>query len=114
MLPDKVEKSYFLFHRDYHRWYSLSGQRNDEVVVFPTWTTEPGGDFASTSAPQDTLKKDTIGSDAWIPPTPLDCSPHGAGASQTDNWADPRESVEVRLLLIFEAGKGGLAKMTVS
>ncbi|KAL2131081.1 hypothetical protein VTI74DRAFT_5577 [Chaetomium olivicolor] len=77
VLPDKVEKSYFLFYRDYHRWYSLSGQRSDEVAVFPTWTSEPGGDFA-------------------------DCCPHGAGASQTDNWADPRESIEVRLLLIFE------------
>lgn len=30
------------------------------------------------------------------------CCPHGAGASHTDNWADPRESVEVRLLLIME------------
>ncbi|KAK0615088.1 hypothetical protein B0T17DRAFT_510897 [Bombardia bombarda] len=46
VLPDKVEKSYFLFHRDYHRWYSLSAQTSEEVAVLPTWTSEPGGDFA--------------------------------------------------------------------
>lgn len=37
VLSDKVEKSYFLFHRDYHRWYSLHNQRSDEVVMFLTW-----------------------------------------------------------------------------
>jgi hypothetical protein len=47
VLPDKVEKAYFLFYRDYHLWYYLSGQRSDEVAVFPTWTSEAGGDFAS-------------------------------------------------------------------
>ncbi|KAK3338669.1 hypothetical protein B0T25DRAFT_636407 [Lasiosphaeria hispida] len=77
VLPDKVEKAYFMFYRDYHRWYYLSDQTSDEVAVFPTWTSESGGDSAS-------------------------CCPHGAGASQTDNWADPRESIEVRLLLIFD------------
>ncbi|KAK0721255.1 hypothetical protein B0T21DRAFT_373274 [Apiosordaria backusii] len=78
VLPDKVEKSYFLYYRDYHQWYTLFGQRSDEVVVFPTWRSDDLGEsFAN-------------------------CCPHGAGASQTDNWADPRESVEVRLLLILE------------
>lgn len=40
VLKDKVEKSYYVFHRDYHKWYSLADQRCDEVVIFPTWTSE--------------------------------------------------------------------------
>ncbi|KAF2810716.1 uncharacterized protein BDZ99DRAFT_462061 [Mytilinidion resinicola] len=76
VLQDKVEKSYFLFHRDYHKWYYLANQRSDEVFLFPTWTSKSdGGEHA-------------------------DCSPHGAGASQTDQWKDPRESVEVRMIVI--------------
>lgn len=47
VLPDKVEKSWFMFYRGYHRWYTLAGQRSDEVAVFPTWTSEPMGPFAS-------------------------------------------------------------------
>ncbi|TPX09380.1 uncharacterized protein E0L32_009424 [Thyridium curvatum] len=43
---DKVEKSYFLFHRDYHRWYYLSGQRKEEVAIFPTWQSDSRDDFA--------------------------------------------------------------------
>lgn len=40
VLPDKVEKSHFLFHRDYHRWFSLSNQQSDEVAIFITWTSD--------------------------------------------------------------------------
>ncbi|KAF2181560.1 hypothetical protein K469DRAFT_692027 [Zopfia rhizophila CBS 207.26] len=75
VLQDKVEKSYFLFHRDYHKWFYLADQRSDEVAIFPTWVSESTGDFAG-------------------------CCPHGAGASETDGWKDPRQSVEVRLIVI--------------
>ncbi|KAI0415003.1 hypothetical protein F5X98DRAFT_232502 [Xylaria grammica] len=78
VLSDKVEKSYFLFHKEYHSWYYISGQRTDEVAIFPTWLSDSQNCFA-------------------------DCCPHGAGASQTDGWAKPRESVEVRLLVTLES-----------
>jgi hypothetical protein len=77
VLSDKVERSYFLFHKNYHQWYYLSSQRNNEVAIFPTWSSVTGDSFA-------------------------DCSPHGAGASVEDGLSDPRESIEVRLLVIME------------
>lgn len=29
-----------------------------------------------------------------------ECSPHGAGSYETDGWQDPRQSIEVRLIMI--------------
>lgn len=44
VLKDKVEKSFFVFNRDHHKWYYLSEQRNDEPFIFATWVSESNGE----------------------------------------------------------------------
>jgi hypothetical protein len=46
VLPDKVEKAYFIHHRPYHRWLFLSDQEPDELLIFASWTPETGTEFA--------------------------------------------------------------------
>ena len=40
VLPDKVEKHFFLIYREYHKWHWISNQEADEVILFLSWTPE--------------------------------------------------------------------------
>jgi hypothetical protein len=37
VLPDKVEKAFFLYHRQDQKWFYLPDQEPDEVALFITW-----------------------------------------------------------------------------
>lgn len=68
VLPDKVEKSYFLHYRDYHRWHSLRNQRLDEVAMFITWRSDLAGQkFAGKICVQNECLQLTLASifSAW-------------------------------------------------
>lgn len=51
VLPDKVEKGFYLFYRDSQEWYWLSSQRPEEVTIFKTWDSERIVDEAGQFAP---------------------------------------------------------------
>ncbi|KUJ16721.1 uncharacterized protein LY89DRAFT_645599 [Mollisia scopiformis] len=75
VLPDKVERAYFVKYQAYHRWYYLSEQSPKDVAMFVTWDCD-----------EEEVK-------AAYPP-------HGAASQFTeDPYECPRESVEARLIV---------------
>ena len=46
VLPDKIEKAYYVIHRPYHKWYWMSDQTPDEPALFKTWTSSCDGVLA--------------------------------------------------------------------
>jgi len=77
IIPDKIERAYYLLHRTHTKWYYMSDQTEQDVAIFTTWDCEMLENFAG--AP-----------------------PHGA-ASQFDEQfeTNPRESIEVRFICFF-------------
>lgn len=57
VLPDKVERAYYLKHRDYHEWFYMSDQSPDDVAIFTTWDNSKGDDVAGTIASISIAKK---------------------------------------------------------
>lgn len=37
VVPDKVEKAYYVMHQDHHSWFYMSNQTPDEPIMFVTW-----------------------------------------------------------------------------
>jgi hypothetical protein len=37
ILPDKVERAYYLKHRDHHKYYYMSKMEPEDVAIFITW-----------------------------------------------------------------------------
>lgn len=74
VLPDKVEKAYYVLHRGHHRWYYMSHQTPEDVALFMTWSSE---------------NDDTI----------ADFPPHGAAMMYESEKL--RESVEVRMIALY-------------
>lgn len=46
ILADRVEKGYFLLHRENHQWHTLSSQAADEVAIFKSWSGDLSEMFA--------------------------------------------------------------------
>lgn len=46
VLPDKIEKAYYVRHRPYHQWYYMSDQTRDDLALFKTWDSERHGQIA--------------------------------------------------------------------
>lgn len=79
VLPDKVEKAFFLYYRKDQKWFYLPDQEPNEVAFFVTWRPDEE-------------------------PVMANYSPHGAsGVEVTDTR--PRESVEVRMMVFFDHEK---------
>ncbi|KAF2114037.1 hypothetical protein BDV96DRAFT_647525 [Lophiotrema nucula] len=77
ILSDKVEKGFHIHHRDWHRWYYLSEQTPDELALFKSWVPETPGEIA-------------------------DYPPHGAGRLEHEILDSLRESIEVRMIVIWK------------
>jgi hypothetical protein len=76
ILPDKVERAYYLKHRPYHQYYYMSHMEPDDVAIFVTW-------------------------DALTDGATAEYSPHGAASQFEKDWEQrPRESLEVRCILL--------------
>ncbi|KAH8591411.1 hypothetical protein B0O99DRAFT_690768 [Bisporella sp. PMI_857] len=75
VLPNKVEHSFYLKYRDYHKWFMLSNQQPDEVIFFNTW-------------------------DSVMNEKHSNVPPHGAGLDIGKGSTPPRQSIEVRLLVM--------------
>lgn len=54
VLPNKVEHSFYLKYRDYHKWFMLSNQQPDEVIFFNTWDSVMNEKHSSKSEPPRT------------------------------------------------------------
>lgn len=46
VLPDKIEKAYYVKHKTYHKWYWFSDQTPDDLALFKTWTLSRNGELA--------------------------------------------------------------------
>ncbi|KAL3417610.1 hypothetical protein PVAG01_10620 [Phlyctema vagabunda] len=93
-MADKVTKTAFLFHRPDQKWYWLPNQQPDEVFMFATWTP-PTGD---KRAGQVNFAEQ---SEMTFTDYCLDYSPHAAAfLHQTEGDVTPRESVEVRMIVL--------------
>jgi hypothetical protein len=44
--PDKVNQTDYIYHRQNHKWYWLSNQTPDEIVLFATWNPNSNERFA--------------------------------------------------------------------
>ncbi|KAI0101400.1 hypothetical protein GGR51DRAFT_336070 [Nemania sp. FL0031] len=76
VMRDKVNKTAYVYYHPDQKWYWLSNQRSDEIIMFPTWVAETNDEHA-------------------------DCSPHGAAyLYQPDKASPPRESVEIRMVVL--------------
>ncbi|KAJ8132087.1 hypothetical protein O1611_g1535 [Lasiodiplodia mahajangana] len=76
VMRDKVNKTAYVYYHPDQRWYWLSNQRPDEIIMFPTWAAESDDGHA-------------------------DCSPHAAAYLYQPNKAlPPRESVEIRMVVL--------------
>lgn len=42
VLPDKVERAYYVKYRPYHRYFYMSNQGPDDVALFTTWDLKKG------------------------------------------------------------------------
>ncbi|KAK4221670.1 hydroxylase/desaturase CTB9 [Podospora fimiseda] len=79
VLPDQIQRAYYLKHQPYHRYFYMSDQGPDEVALFTSWDLKKGHQTA-------------------------EISPHGAASFWDVNYLDhPRESIEVRLIVLSEA-----------
>ncbi|KAK0726507.1 hypothetical protein B0T21DRAFT_413836 [Apiosordaria backusii] len=77
--PAQVEQSMVLKYRASQRWFWLSRQDPEEVVLFTSWDSVRGGDI-------------------------LGHTPHGAfvEGEAGEGYGKPRESVEVRLVVMWQ------------
>ncbi|KAF4633454.1 hypothetical protein G7Y89_g4665 [Cudoniella acicularis] len=75
VLPEKVEYTLFSKYRNYHKWYMLSDQQPDEAIFFVTWDSRNFDECSN------------------VPP-------HGACLEIGKGSSSPRESIEVRLLVM--------------
>lgn len=50
VLPDKVEKAYYLLHRGHHKWYYMSHQTPEDVALFMTWSSQNEDTIAGRDA----------------------------------------------------------------
>lgn len=75
--PGLIERDYFVKYDADQKWYWLSNQRPDEVTIFKSWDS---CNEASTAG----------------------CAPHGSATIPVSERASrPRESLEVRLIALF-------------
>jgi hypothetical protein len=93
VMSDKVNKTAYVYHRSDQKWYWLSHQSQDEVVLFPTWTLRTEAEHAGVARKCSYFfHADAI----------LDFSPHAAAfLYEPDKSAQPRESVEVRMIVFI-------------
>ncbi|KAI1391554.1 uncharacterized protein F4822DRAFT_427405 [Hypoxylon trugodes] len=73
VMVDKVTRTAYVYHRPDQRWYWLKNQRADEIIMFPTWKAETNIEHAA------------------------------AFLYQSDSSESPRESVEVRMIVLSRA-----------
>ncbi len=92
VLPDKVEKHFFLLHREHHKWYWMSNQEPDEVLLFLSWTPEGHCENAGTWTYSHATDMQNLQDSLDYPPHAA--SPFNAGTR-------PRESVEVRIAVFL-------------
>ncbi|KAK4176445.1 hydroxylase/desaturase CTB9 [Triangularia setosa] len=76
VLPDKIERGYYVKYQSYHKYFYMSDQGPENVALFTTWDIKQGDRTAE------------------IPP-------HGAASFFANDCLDnPRESVEMRLIVL--------------
>lgn len=46
MLPDKVERAYYVKYRPYHEYFYMSKQGPEDVAFFTTWDMRKGAQTA--------------------------------------------------------------------
>lgn len=86
VMTNKVNKTAYVYYRPSQKWYWMSNLCPDEAVIFATWKPETDSKFA-------------------------DYSPHVAAYLHgLDGSAPPRESVEVRMITLFNTSRGQNAK----
>ena len=42
VLPDKVERNYYVKYQPYHKYFYMSDQGPDDVAIFTTWDSRKG------------------------------------------------------------------------
>lgn len=48
VMREKVNKTAFVYYRPDQRWYWLSEQSPDEIIIFPTWRGEGDAEYAGS------------------------------------------------------------------
>ena len=94
VLPDKVEKAFFINYNQHQMWHYLSEQAPDEVTLFVSWRPEQNGDMAGLFSPFSIVQHRV-----FFDKHP-EYSPHGASSAEAGGTT-PRESVEVRLIVFI-------------
>ena len=95
--PTKLELSMSLKHQEGQKYYWLPKQTPEEVTIFTSWDSEQGNVIASQEL--QNLRHETP---FLIVDT--DHTPHGAYMNAPlDEAMEPRESVEVRLIVLWPA-----------
>ncbi|KAL6828082.1 hypothetical protein V8C40DRAFT_274522 [Trichoderma camerunense] len=81
VLPDKVERNFYLKYKPYHKWFYMSDQGPEDVAIFTSWEEKNGSETA-------------------------EFPPHGAASYFGQDFLEnPRESIEVRVMAFTETSK---------
>lgn len=100
VLPDKVERNYYVKFQPYHEYFYMSDQGPEEVAIFTSWD----GDEVERTAGNNHRFEIASNNGKLTLISRVGYSPHGAASYFSDDWKkNPRESIEVRLIVITAA-----------
>ena len=99
VLPDKVERNYYVEYKPYHEFFYMSDQGPEDVAIFITWNMAQGDRVACKLLYHGYCAQGTNSDHLYVVAFP----PHGAASLFTEDcMSNPRESIEVRLMVFFE------------
>lgn len=57
VLPDKVERNFYVKYKPYHKWFYMSDQGPEDVAIFTSWEEKNGSETAGQVLTSYTVEK---------------------------------------------------------